>query len=87
MAKNRPAFLDNPGAVNPMGGDTRQGPIPRPDTTKPTAPGGRWFSQQELPVRAVPSKPMTTGGFRPSPSKTPLPPPGSNQGFPKPPKR
>jgi len=89
MADNRPAFLDQPGAVNPTGGDTRQGPYQNPNATQGGAPAGRFFSEAELPIQSHSGAgmPMTTSGFRPTDATAPLPEPGSSTGFPMPPKR
>lgn len=85
----RPAFLSQPGAVNPMGGDTAQGPYQNPNYTQGGAPAGRFFTEAELPIESHSGAgmPMTTSGFRPTDATAPLPEPGSSTGFPLPPKR
>lgn len=85
----RPAFLGQIGAVNPMGGDTSQGPHQNPNFTQGGAPAGRFFSEAEFPVTPISGAgmPMTTSGFRATDASAPLPPPGSSVGSPMPPKR
>lgn len=84
QGKNVPAFLMQPGAVNPMGGDTKQGPVQDPSYTQGGAPGGQYPNEQELPVEATSGgmRPATTTGYVPTPSQAPLPEPGSSTGFP-----
>jgi hypothetical protein len=48
------------------------GPEALPDSGQ-VAPGGRFPSQEELPVKPVSSIPATYGGFRPSDYNAPLP--------------
>lgn len=81
---DRPAFMNQPGAVSPMGGDTQQGPYQNPNVTQGGAPAGRFFTEAELPVQSHSGggMPMTTGGFSPTPATAPLPAPGSSTGFP-----
>jgi hypothetical protein len=84
--KTYPSFLGQPGAANPMMGDTMQGPHQDPAFSQGGAPAGRFFGS-ELPVRAIEGgAPAVLGGFRASPETAPLPPPGSSVGSPKPPR-
>lgn len=87
MAEHQPAFLGSTGAVNPTGGDTRQGPHQNPAVTQGGAPGGPFFTEGELPIESHSGAgmPMTTGGYSASPATAPLPAPGSDTGFPRPP--
>lgn len=74
-----PAFLSPQGAVNPTGGDTKQGPEQNPEFVQGGAPGGKWPTDGS-PRSISGGMPMTTGGFRPSPENPPLPEPGTSNG-------
>lgn len=89
VGKTYPAFLEQSGAVNPMGGDTKQGPYQDAAYTQGGAPAGRFFSESELPVEATSFEgmPAMLTGYRASDATAPLPPPGSSAGFTQPPKR
>lgn len=82
---DRPAFLNQPGAVNPTGGDTVQGPYQDPNFVQGAPPGSKW------PIAGAPvaipggGTPFTTNGVRYSDANPPLPMDG-NEGFPKAPR-
>lgn len=67
------------------GGGSDPGPIgadgPFRDVTQGGAPGGRWPSDAELPIRAVSGgSGATTNGYSADATQPALPPPGSDQG-------
>jgi hypothetical protein len=55
------------------------------DTTQGGAPAGEFFTPGELPIHATHGGAGFTEGFSPSSANPPLPAPGSDEGFPKPP--
>jgi hypothetical protein len=77
---DRPAFLNSPGAVNPTGGDTTQGPHSDPNFVQGAAPGGPWpISGAPVPISQS-GLPFTTNGTSYSPANPPLPGPNDGHG-------
>lgn len=65
-----------PGDIGPFKGDKGQG----------GAPAGDWFTERELPVRSNDGGLPFKDGFNPTDANPPLPPAGSSEGEPLPPK-